>query len=127
MIGLKSNFIQRGYRENILQKQLIKAESTDRKELLKEREKNISQRVRFTMTFNENLPGMNSILNKHWHLLQTNSQNSVVFHGKPRLTFRRNKNLKDLIRHTHLTHNNKNTTAMNKKNWIKQRLSQPCK
>ena len=36
---LKSNFTQQGYPENILQKQLIKAKTTNRKELLKEKEK----------------------------------------------------------------------------------------
>ena len=69
---LKSNFNKRGYPEKILQQQLIKAKTTDRKELLKEKEKISSQhRVHFTTTFNKNLPAINSVLDKHWHLLQT--------------------------------------------------------
>ena len=73
-----------------------------------------SQRVHFTTTFNKNLPAINSVLDKH--LLQTNSKIGSSFTEKPRLTFRRNRNLKDWIGQTHLSHNNKiTTTNYNKK------------
>ena len=74
-----------------------------------------TNRVHFTTTFNKNLPAINSVLDKHWHLLQTNSKIGSSFTEKPRLTFRRNKNLKDWIGQTHLSHNNKNYHHKNRK------------
>ena len=79
---LKSNFNKRGYPDKILQQQLIKAKTTDQKELLKEKEKISSQRVHLTTKFNKNLPAINSVLDnigicykqipKLGHLLQRN-------------------------------------------------------
>ena len=115
---LKSNFNKRGYPEKILQQQLIKAKTTDRKELLKEKEKISSQRVHFTTTFNKNLPAINSVLDKHWHLLQTKSKIGSSFTEKPRITFCRNKNLKDWIGQTHLSHNKKITTTKKRKSGL---------
>ena len=102
---LKLIFNKRGYPDKVLQQQLFKAKTTDRKELLKKKEKISSQRVHFITTFNQNLPAINSVLDKHWHLLQTNSKIGSSFTENPRLTFRRNKYLKDLIGQTHLSHN----------------------
>ena len=112
---LTSNFNKGGYPDKILQQQLIKAKTTDRKELLKEKENISSQLVHFTTTFNKNLPAINSVLDKHWHLLQTNSKIGSSIMEKPRLTFRRNKNLKGWIGQTHLSHNKKITTTKNRK------------
>ena len=124
---LKSNFNKRGYPEKILQQQLIKAKTTDRKELLKEKEKSSSQhRVHFTTTFNKNLPAINSVLDKHWHLLQTNSKIGSSFTEKPRLTFRRNKNLKEWIGRTPFAQQ-KNYHHKKQEIGIEQRLSQPRK
>ena len=53
-------------------------------------------------------------MNKHWHL-HSNTKIASFFKEKPRLTFRRNKNLKDLIGQTHLAHDKKITTANTKK------------
>ena len=54
-------------------------------------------------------------MNKHWHLLHTNNKIASFFKEKPRLSFRRNKDLKDLIGQTHLAHDKKITTANTKK------------
>ena len=128
----KENLTQQGYPENILQKQLIKAKTSDWENqrlgrTAKEKDKNISQQVHFTETSNKNLPGINSILKKQWHRLQTNSKIVSSFTEKLRLIFRSNNNLKDLIGLTHLTHNKTNYHHYKQNNWIKlQRFSQQC-
>ena len=79
---LKSNFNKRGYPEKILQQQIIKAKTTDRKELLKEKEKNSSQRVHFTTTFNKNLPIINSVFGQTLASATNKFQNRVIFYGE---------------------------------------------
>ena len=76
---LKSNFISHGYPNEIIQTQLTKATSINRKELLTEKEKTVSNRVRFNTTFNEYLPNIRNILNKNWQLLQTNKKIAPSF------------------------------------------------
>ena len=110
LITLKSNFIDRGYPSDIIQTQLIKATSVSRKELLAEKDKTESNRIRFNTTFNENLPNIRNILNKYWHLLQIINKIASSFTEKPMLTYRRNKNLRDLIGQTHISRNKKITS-----------------
>ena len=40
---------------------------------------------------------MKQIINKHWHLLQINSNLRIAFEQEPIIEYRRNKNLGDLI------------------------------
>ena len=84
LITLKINFIDRGYPSDVIQTQLTKATSVNRKELLAEKDKTESNHIRFNTTFNENLPNIRNILNKNWHLLQTNNKIASSFTEKPR-------------------------------------------
>ena len=55
----------------------------------------------------QSLPYIQTILEKHWHILNVNSELKKVFQNKPPLAFRKNKNLRQLI--------GGNTTEKNKK------------
>ena len=107
MQEIKIKFANRGYPTGMLDKQLRKAETVTRKDLLDLKPKEPGKRIPFTATFNKNLPNIRATLNKHWHLLQTNPKIAPTFTEKPIVAFERNKNLKDLIGQTHLSRNKK--------------------
>ena len=50
-----------------------------------------------TIQQNKTLPNVKQIINKHWHLLQINSNLGSAFEQEPTIAYRRNKNLDDLI------------------------------
>ena len=54
-------------------------------------------RVPFVLPNNKTLPNVKQIINKHWHLLQINSNLRTAFKQEPIIAYRRNKNLGDLI------------------------------
>jgi hypothetical protein len=115
MTEMKSKFLDRGYPVSNIDEQLVKAMSIDRGTLLTEKDPTTrGRRIPFTTTFNKNLPDINSTINKHWHLLQTNTKVAESFNEKPMVAFRRNKNLRELIGQTHLS-GNKKILPLNKK------------
>ena len=59
---LKQNFIERGYKENILKDQIDKIDNIDRKDLLRKKEKSIKNRIPCIITCNRKLPMMRKII-----------------------------------------------------------------
>ena len=49
------------------------------------------------VTYNKTLPNIKTMLEKHWHILNINLELKKIFENKPLLTFRRNKNLRQMI------------------------------
>ena len=109
LTDLKTNFVNRGYPQKIVETQVNKTRYMARSDILKPKEKPNNNRLHFCMTYNKNLPQVRNILDKHWHLLQTNNKISSAFNQKPMITYRRNRNLRDLIGQTHLSKNKKIT------------------
>ena len=62
---LKRNFIERGYKENILKDKIGKVDNIDRKDLIRKKEKYIKYRIPFLITYNRKLPMMRKIINRH--------------------------------------------------------------
>ena len=75
MSNTKIKFLERGYPSIIVDEQLEKAKLVEKSTLLKENDKqNTERRVPFTATFNANLPKISSTINKHWLLRHTNAK-----------------------------------------------------
>ena len=62
---LKQNVRERGYKENILNDEIDKVDTIDRKDLLSKKEKNIKDRIPCLITYNRK----RKIINKHWNIL----------------------------------------------------------
>ena len=105
--GIETKFIEQGYPRNRPQKQKENAKSINQPELLWEKDKTPGKRIPFTTVLNKNLPNINQIINKYWHLLRTNPEVASAFSEKPMIAFRRNKNLRDILGQTHLSKNKK--------------------
>ena len=113
---IKKKFADRGYPGNKLNEQKERTIDIDRTDLLQDKEKRESKRIPFTTTFNKELPEIKSIVNKHWHLLQTNRDIAPSFEERPVLAFRRNKNLRDILGQTHLSRGKKTIPEKLRKN-----------
>ena len=96
--NLKKSFINRGFKENFLDTHLQLLSEIERNALLAPKSKEEHQnRVPFVLPNNKTLPNVKQIINKHWHLLQINSNVRTAFKQEPIIAYRRNKNLGDLI------------------------------
>ena len=115
MEQIKVKFKNRGYPDTKLDRQKEKTTCINREDLLQDKEKEKSKRIPFTTTFNKELPEIKSIVNKHWHLLQTNRDIAPSFEERPVLAFRRNKNLRDILGQTHLSKGKKTTSEKPRK------------
>ena len=80
------------------------------------------KRTPFVITYNKSLPNVKQIINKHWHLLQINSNLRTAFEQEPLRAYRRNKNLGDLIRSKKIL----DGKVVRKNNSKKQLFCSPC-
>ena len=95
---LKESFINRGFKEKFLDTEFQRLSEIERDALLTPKSKEIDQkRFLFITTYNKTSPNLKQIINKHWHLLQINSNLRTAFEQEPLIPYRQNKNLRDLI------------------------------
>ena len=83
-----SRFTQRGYPESLTQEAYYKTTSKQRKSLLQTKEKKRSQRIPLVVTYNRTLPPLGPIINKHWHILQSDPKMEEKFSERPVLAYR---------------------------------------
>ena len=92
--------------------------------MLKEKEKSNQQPLTFITTYNRTLPNLKKVIDKNWHILQLNDQLQKTFSEKPVISYRRNRNLKDIIGSNIIS----NEKVVRKKVSLKQqqRYCSPC-
>ena len=96
MNDIEHKFHLRGYPKSKTAAQKIKSTTVPREALLTDKPKTQSRRTPFTTTYNQGLPPINKIINKHWEILQTHSKIARSFTERLVLAFRRNRNLRNL-------------------------------
>ena len=77
--------------------QINRAFSISRNELLNKIKTSNTESLSLTVTYKRTLPDLKIIIDKNWHILQTEPKLKGTFAGPLILAFKRNKNLKDLI------------------------------
>ena len=105
--NVKMNFTKRGYNIKEVEEQFSRMEDISREDLLKYKEKGNDNRLKFTTIYNRKLPEIHEIIDKYWNILSTNEKQAKIFKDKPILTFKRNKNLKDMLGGSRLMNNRK--------------------
>ena len=101
--------------------QIEKAHNIPRETLLTNNKTIKDSKLPIIVTYNKNLPNIKKAIDDNWHILSINQTISDHFPEKPRITYRRNKNLGNILgRHT--LKNNK-LVSRNKPN---QGKCQPC-
>ncbi|OCT70725.1 hypothetical protein XELAEV_18037650mg [Xenopus laevis] len=119
---LYDRFKARGYSHNSLKRAYKKALASDRNALLvpkkltsiiNNEEKNNNQ-VRIIGDYSTEHDAITRIITKHWHILEQDDVLKQYVGERPTITFRRSRNLRDHLVHSHLT-----TTT--KSSWLAQR------
>jgi len=90
---LKQQFLKRGYKLEEINDQIYKAVTLK----LTKHDKNNTNRIPFINTFNSTLPPIKEIIHKRWDILKQKPNIEDIFANPGMLTFRRSKNIKDMI------------------------------
>ena len=94
---ITKRFKERGYPENLINKQLDKVKNMKRKKLLSTNKRTIQYRIPILITYNRYLPNILKVITKNWSFLEMLLTLQKVFDNKPVITYKRNKNLSELI------------------------------
>ncbi|OCT96309.1 hypothetical protein XELAEV_18013984mg [Xenopus laevis] len=103
---LYQRFKQRGY--NSLKKAYKRALTADRSHLL------VPRKSLANICLRSEHKKIRQIQGKHWHILEQDKDLSEVIGSNPTITFRRSKNLRDQLVHSHLSNDTKPTWLGNK-------------
>ena len=66
---LIKRFVEKGYNESTVRKQIERFDHLDRSLLLKHCKHNRKDSIPFSVTYSPVLPNIKEIINKHWHIL----------------------------------------------------------
>ena len=93
---IKQKFLDRQYKEEVLDEQITKVDRIERKELFtcKEKKKN---RIPLSITYKRILPNISKIVNRNWNILQISNEFHGVFQATPMIAFKRSQNLQEII------------------------------
>ena len=94
---LTDSFRKRGYTKNNLTTHIERANSIPRETTLVQTPRAQNNRLTFITTYNRTNPDIKDVLQKHWHLLQLDSNLGTIFSELPMIAFKRNKNLGDIL------------------------------
>ena len=95
---IKQKFLDRQYKEEVLDEQIKKVDRIERKELFTCKEKmNNKNRIPLSITYNRTLPNISKIMNRNWNILQINTEFHEVFTATPMIAFKRSKILQEII------------------------------
>ena len=89
--------IQRGYTEGAVNEQLEKVRQKSRNEVLLSTKKSESTRTPLVCTWDTRLPPLNFLLRLSFPILQSNDRLRTLFSELPLVSYRRPKNLRDLL------------------------------
>ena len=118
---LKEDLLNRGYRNVDLSREIERAATLERADLLKYKEKSTSNQIPLIVTYNKSLPNLKGILDSTWNHLGINPEVEQKFKEKPILCYKKNRSLCDEIGQTRLSKGR----AVRKKATSKGRCS-PC-
>ena len=94
----KGYLVDQGYPKDLVSNGFSKAAKIPRTDLLKPKAKDSKKIFPFVLTFNPNLPSINRVISKHFHLLQSSPKLNELFPPKSIISsFRRPKNLKEIL------------------------------
>ena len=94
---ITKRFSETGYPENLVNEQVDKVKNIKRRQLLLTNKKTTQNRIPVSITYHKYLPNISKIFTKNWNILQISPTLQKVFDKKPMITYKRNKNLGELI------------------------------
>ena len=95
---LSEHLTKRGYKKPIIKRVIEETRKINRNDTLRYKNKDKpNTRTPLVVTYHPDLPPLAQIVNKHFSILQTNDKLKQVFPEPPLISYRRPKNLRDLI------------------------------
>ena len=93
-----SHYIRRGYPPDIVDKAFTEISKFTQDDLLKPRERpTTGNKLFFSVPYNPRNVHLNSLIQKHWHLLESNACLNELFPHKPMIGYSRPNNLRDIL------------------------------
>lgn len=102
---LSKQLEHRGYQTGEVKKQIAKAKRVPRAEALKYSKKSKSSRTPLVTTYHPNLPPLQYIIRKNWSIIESHHRLKTIFPEPPVLSFKRPKNLRDILVHAEVKDN----------------------
>lgn len=122
--NLYQRFRERGYPKKPLRKAFLRAKATPRNALLENKPPPPpSNTIRCIGTYDVLAQEIQMILRKHWNILKADQDLTTVLPSYPNITYRRGKNLREMLVHSHLR-----TTTPTGSDWLRSPVigSFPC-
>ena len=94
---LTKNFKARGYKDDLINKQIEKANSVPRETTLELTTKKTSNRIPLVTTFNDTLPPLAGIIKNRWNIVQLKPELKDIFQAPGIIAYRRPQNLKEIV------------------------------
>ena len=94
---IKQKFLDRQYKEEVLDEHIKKVDRIERKELFTFKEKNNKNRIPLSITYNRTLPNISKIVNRNWNILQINTEFHGVFQATLMIAFKCSQNLQEIM------------------------------
>ena len=95
---LIKRFVEKGYNELTVRKQIERVDHLDRSLPLKNFKPTRKDSISFSVTYDPVLPNIQEIINKHWHILNIDSSFKDIFNSSQlMIAFHKNTSLKQLI------------------------------
>ncbi|CAJ0950195.1 unnamed protein product [Ranitomeya imitator] len=99
---ISNRFLDQGYSSRIVRRCKGRASQIDRTSLLKtKKESQTSNQVRFIATYSNKSKMVREILSKYWPIIKYDTTLTNCLTNQPSITYRRNKNLRDLLTHSY--------------------------
>ena len=106
--NLIKRFVQKGYDESTVRKQIERVDHLDRSLLLNTCKPKRKDSIPFSATYNSVLPNIKEIINKHGHILNIDSSFKEIFNSSQlMIAFHKNTSLKQLIETNAIRNNQK--------------------
>ena len=98
MNNFKAKLLERGYPGNFMEKTLAEVNFEDRGRALLQNEKEKKNKsVPFVTQYQPSVPNLKKILLDKWHLMEENPALKEICKGKPLISYRKGRSLKDIL------------------------------
>lgn len=94
---MKKVLLKQKYPEKIIDDAITRADMLDRTEILKNQSSSREHKTNLILTHSASLPKVSAILKKHHNILTQSDRLKRIFVEPPRVVYRRNTNLRDIL------------------------------
>ena len=102
---LRTDLVKRGYKKDQISKEIERAATKNRNELLTYKERERNTRTPLVVTYNRKLPRIQELVDESWDILKINESIGQKFSEKPMICYRRNQNLREILGQNRISNN----------------------